>query len=421
MDTSLNDRYRARQQELMAQMEKGMALLQAGSMSQDPLLPDKNVAYLTGNTSQEAVLLLAPGGVKVDYFETMHTAEVGRGRVVHSILFVNIRTAAQVFIDGADDSAETIQATSGVDRVLGLDKLNETLNRNLMRESVLWLNTPGTPQLGKPLTAQQLFINQLRERFYWLEYRNIAPLVHKMRYVKDEYEIECLRQAFTIHAEVFTRIMGALKPGTNESLGQAIFEYEIRTRPRHVTVGMGNYDSSIIVGAGKNAVIGHYMANDQDIEDGDLVLIDAGVSYNGYFSDITSTFPANGTFSPRQRELYAIVLEAQKQAIAAMRPGVTEQAVHRAAYAVFEAHGLAQYGYGRCGHSVGLNIHDVYEYPDPPLEPGVVVVIEPFLMLPDEGIGIRLEVGVLITETGHEILPHPPQEIEAVEAACRRN
>ncbi len=175
MDISLNDRYRARQQKLMAQMEKGMALLQAGSMSQDPLLPDKNVAYLTGNTSQDAVLLLAPGGVKVDYFETMHTKEVGRGRVVHSILFVNIRTAAQVFIDGADDSAETIQATSGVDRVLGLDKLNETLNRNLMRESVLWLNTPGTPQLGKTLTTQQLFINQLRERFYWLEYRNIAP------------------------------------------------------------------------------------------------------------------------------------------------------------------------------------------------------------------------------------------------------
>lgn len=421
MDTSLSERYRARQQRLMAQMGEGIALLQAGGVTQDPLLYDKNVEYLTGITGHEAVLLLAPKGVRVDYFETLQGPELGRGRVVNSILFVNERTQAQTFIDGPGAGMENVKAAAGVDRVLSRNKLNETLNRNLMRESVLWLNTPGAPQLGKPLSEQHLFINELRERFYWLEYRNIAKCIHQMRFVKDEYEIECLRQAFAIHAEIFTKIMGALKPGTNEALGQAIFDYEVTTRPREVTAGLEKYDNAIIVAAGKNAMIGHYMANNQEIHDGDLVLIDAGVSYKGYYSDITSTFPANGTFTPRQREVYAIVLEAQKQAIAAMRPGVTEFEVHQAVYNVFKAHGLEQYGYGRCGHSVGLSIHDVYPMPDAPLEPGCVIVIEPFIMLPDEGIGIRLEVGVLITENGAELLPHPTQEIDEVEAACRRD
>lgn len=421
MDTSLSERYRARQQRLMAQMGEGIALIQAGGVTQDPLLYDKNVEYLTGITEHEAVLLLAPKGVRVDFFETLQGPELGRGRVVHSILFVSERTQAQTFIDGPTAGLDDVKTAAGVDRVLSLNKLNETLNRNLMREAVLWFNTPGAPQLGKPLSEQHLFINELRERFYWLEYRNIAKCIHQMRFVKDEYEIECLRQAFAIHAEIFTKIMSALKPGTNESLGQAIFDFEVTTRPREVSAGLEKYDNAIIIAAGKNAMIGHYMANNQAIHDGDLVLIDAGVSYKGYYSDITSTFPANGTFTPRQRELYAIVLEAQKQAIAAMRPGVTEFEVHQAAYNVFKAHGLEQDGYGRCGHSVGLSIHDVYPAPDVPLEPGCVIVIEPFLMLPEEGIGIRLEVGVLITENGAELLPHPPQEIDEVEAACRRD
>ncbi len=404
----------------MAQMDEGIALIQAGGVAQDPALPDKNVAYLTGVTDSEAVLLLAPQGVRVDYFETLQSREVGRGRVVRSILFAHVRSGAQAFLDGVGESLETLQTRSGVDRVMQLSQLPETLNRNLMRQQLFWGNSAGTPQLGKPVPTPHLLLKEIKERFYWLEWRNIAPLIHKMRFLKDAYEIECLRQAFTIHAEIFTKLMGALRPGINESLGQAIFEYEVTTRPQHITLGMGNYDSSIIVAAGKNAVIGHYMDNNQLIQDGDLVLLDAGVCYHGYYSDISSTFPANGKFTPRQRELYAIVLAAQKAAIAAMRPGITEYELHQIVYDVFAAHGLGKYSYGRCGHSVGLNIHDVYEYPDPPLEPGVVLVIEPFLMLPDEGIGIRLECGILITEDGHEVLPHPPQELEAVEAACRR-
>jgi Xaa-Pro aminopeptidase len=168
------------------------------------------------------------------------------------------------------------------------------------------------------------------------------------------------------------------------------------------------------------------MDNNQVIQDGDLVLIDAcGIDYQGYFSDITRTFPAHGRFTPRQRELYEIVLEAQKIAIATMKPGSTAQDAHRAVYEHFKAHGLETYGFGMCGHPVGLNVHDANGAAswdrDQPFEPGVVIVIEPFLAIPEEGIGIRIEDGVLITEDGHEMMPGPAKEVDEVELLCRRD
>jgi Xaa-Pro aminopeptidase len=292
------------------------------------------------------------------------------------------------------------------------------LSNVLMRADTVWLNTPGSPGLnGK--TAESLQMQNLRERFYWLNFKNIAETIHDMRWVKEDYEIEWRRRAFEIHSEIYREIMRTLKPGDNESLGQAIFEYELRKRPKEVTLGLDMYDNSIIVGAGPNGAIGHYMDNNQEIKDGDLVLVDAGVQVNGYSSDITTTFPANGRFSPRQKELYSIVLEAQKRAIATMRPGSSQLDAHKAVYDTFDEHGLAHNGYGTCGHPVGLNIHDATRNGDQPLQPGCVLVIEPFLMLPDEGIGIRIESGVLITEDGHELLPDAPKEIEEIEAVCQ--
>ncbi len=215
--------------------------------------------------------------------------------------------------------------------------------------------------------------------------------------------------------------MKSLKPGTNEALGQAIFEYEVTMRGSDVTLCLDDYEASIIVATGANAATGHYMANNQKIADGDLVLLDAGVAYKGYCSDISSTFPANGRFTPRQKDLYAAVLEAQKRAIATMWPGATQRDAHKAVYDVFAAHDLAQYGYGTAGHPVGLNIHDTVTDVDRPLEAGVVLVIEPWLSMPDEGIGIRIESGVLVTEDGPELLPEPPKEIEELEAICQRS
>ena len=412
-------RYTNRRKRLAEQIGDGIALINSAGVAPDPLLYDKNLFYLTGINDKNAYLILAPGGIQVDYWATQKGPEVGRGRSVTEVLFVDERDERERFMDGEGLTFDRIRQSSGISAVFPLDRLDLLLSQTLMTAETLWLNTPGKPGLTGNWD-EPLKLKNLRQRFYWLNFKNIAETIHDMRWVKDQYEIDCLRKAFQIHADIYTKIMKTLKPGDNESLGQAIFEYEINIQPKEVTLGLDMYANSIIVAAGANAAIAHYMDNNQEIKDGDLVLVDAGVLYNGYSSDITSTFPANGRFSPRQRELYAIVLEAQKRAIATMRPGSTQFDAHKAVYDTFDEYGLAKYGYGTCGHPVGLNIHDATRKRDQPLQPGTVLVIEPFLVIPEEEIGIRIESGVLITEDSHEILPEPPKEIEEVEAVCQR-
>jgi Xaa-Pro aminopeptidase len=407
----------------MTQIDEGIALISSPGVTVDPTLWDKNLFYLTGLSSRDAVLLLAPRGVRVDWWETRTGPQVGRGQKVREILFVEESSDFARVLEGERPSLEAIRQAAGVDRVYGLSRLNDILADALMSEEVLWVNLPARPDLNQPPPATVALLNAIRERFVWIRFRNLAPMIHAMRRVKDSYEVECLRRAFQIHTEVFEKIMRALKPGVNESLGAAMWDYETAIRGSEVSgKSLDLSPASIIVAAGKNAATAHYIANNQEIQDGDLVLIDAGLVYDGYASDITRTFPANGRFTPRQRQLYAIVLEAQKEAIATMKPGSTQMVAHQAVYEHFKKHNLERYGFGVYGHAVGLNIHDANGATrmdrDHPFEPGVVIVIEPFLSIPEEGIGIRIEDGVLITETGHELLAGPPRETDEVERLC---
>lgn len=425
-EPSLTERYRQRRKRLLESIGAGVVLVDSSGVSPDSFLWDKNLYYLTGISDKNAYLLIVPDGVRVEHAETRGGPELYQGRLVHEIMFVEERSPQAAFMDGPGPTLESIHETSGVDRVYPIGQMNAILQRALMGAETLWLNTPATPAIDQPLTPHLDFVNRLRERFYWLNFRNVATPIHLLRFVKDEYEINSLRQAFEIQCSIFQDIMRALEPGTNESLGQAMFDYEVQIAPENVSHGMGNdlYEASIIVGSGKNSAIPHYVNNNKEIQDGDLVLIDSGVAVNGYTSDITRTFPANGKFTPRQRELYEMVLEAENAAIATMRPGSTMREAHQAVYDTFKKYGVEQFSYGNCGHPVGLNIHDpngrYADDRDQPFVPGVVIVIEPFLMLPDEGIGIRIEDGVLITETGHEVLSGPPREVAEVEALCRR-
>ena len=416
IQSSLADMYKGRRQRLASQIDTGIALINSAGVAPDPSLFDKNLRYLTGLDSKKAALVLAPRGVTVDRWETRTGPEVGRGRKVTELLFVERLSEKDVFMDGAGFSKDELREKTGIEAIYDLSNMDEILSNALMKEERLWLNTPGNPRLGAPLPAEITAINQIRERYYWLQFRNIAPRIHDMRWVKEPYEIDCLRKAFAFHTTVFEKVIRRLKPGVNESVGQAIFEAEVRQTAGQYTFGLDLYTSSIIVASGKNTAVGHYMANDQEIKDGDLVLIDSGIAYDGYFSDISVTFPANGRFTPRQRELYSRVLEAQNIAIETMKPGASQLESHKAVYDHFDKYGLAQYNYGTCGHPVGLSIHDATGDTDKPYEPGVVIVIEPFLVIPDEGIGIRIESGVVITEDEPELLPCPPRDIEALEA-----
>jgi len=423
-DQEIANMYRKRRMRLLERMGEGIAFITTSYGSPNVLLYDKNLKYLIGKIPNDAVLLMAPKGIVIDIFETLHSPKVGRGRKVQEVLFVRDLHKIEKIMDGEGHSISNLQKESGVEAVKILKDLNSVLKNNLVNENILWVNVANPPNLDKPLTPNLIKINQIRDRFSWLQIKNCAPLIHNMRWVKEPIEIEYLRNAFRIHSEIFTKIMQTLKPGENESLGKAIYDYEIAIRPPKKVRGdwQDRYVANIVVAAGKNSAIAHYLDNNQVIQDGDLILIDGGVEYNGYCSDITRTFPANGKFTDRQKELYQIVLEAQKAAISVMKPGATQRDAHYAAYEVFKKYNLDKYGYGPCGHSVGLNIHDATGWwvEENTFEPGVVVVIEPFIAISEENIGIRIEDGVLITENGAEVLPGPVKEIEDIEALCKR-
>jgi Xaa-Pro aminopeptidase len=270
-------------------------------------------------------------------------------------------------------------------------------------------------------------------------------LLHEMRLKKGQDEIDVMRRAAVITREAHLAAMRAARPGR--------FEYEVEAELLRTFRAHGSerpaYGS--IVGAGPNATILHYRKNDRRLEEGDLLLIDAGAEFGYYASDVTRTFPVSGTFSPPQRAVYELVLKAQRAAIAAVRPGATIEGVHEETVSVL-VDGLLELGLlsgdkqqiveqgdykkfymHRTSHWLGMDVHDVGRYHQAgaprPLEPGFVLTVEPGLYISPNaevdpafrGIGIRIEDDILVTSEGHENLtfdiPKAVPELEAILAA----
>ena len=261
--------------------------------------------------------------------------------------------------------------------------------------------------------------------------RDIRSNIEDLRQIKSPGEIAFLTQAIELSLDAHLAAMRMMRPG--------LHEYEIAAKMVEVHA-MGGSEAegyAPIVGAGPNSTALHYDKLSRKIEDGDIVVLDVGAQYSGYSADITRTLPANGKFTPRQREIYEIVLGAQNAALAAIKPGMDycqrgSKSVHKIAYDYINSHGkdlhgksLGQYFIHGLGHDIGLDVHDPGEYCKP-LQPGMVVTVEPGIYIPEENLGVRIEDDILITETGYkflsERLPRNPDEIEKImaEAAAQR-
>jgi Xaa-Pro aminopeptidase len=272
-----------------------------------------------------------------------------------------------------------------------------------------------------------------------------AGVLHAMRAIKGESEIAQMRRAAEITRDAHLAAMSLTRPG--------MFEFEIEARVREVFRKNGSERPAYlpIVGSGPNATIIHYRANKRRVEEGDLVLLDAGCELDLYASDVTRTFPASGVFSAAQRKIYDIVLEAQLTAIEAVKPGATLEEIHAAAARVI-AGGLLKLGLlegslekiledqssrpffmHRTSHWLGMDVHDVGAYfvggKPRPLEPGMVLTVEPGIYIradndkvPSEyrGIGVRIEDDILVTEAGsRDLTADIPKQPGDVERACR--
>ena len=234
-----------------------------------------------------------------------------------------------------------------------------------------------------------------------------------LRQVKSPTEIALLEKAIQITLKAQEAAARTVAPGVMEYEVEAALEYEFRRN------GAERPGFPSIVGSGPLSTILHYDKSERRMQAGDVVVIDIGAQYGGYCADATRTYPVSGKFSSRQREIYQIVLDAQKAAIAKIKPGVRISDLHQAAMGYIRSKGYEKYFVHGTSHHIGLEVHDVGD-PSRPLEPNMVITIEPGIYIPEEQFGIRIEDDVLVTPNGYRVLSALPKEIAEIEALVKR-
>ena len=423
-----------RRKNLMGMMDKHTIAIIPGARevtrSRDteyPFRQNSDLFYLTGFEEPDAVLVLVPGR--------------RQGQVV---LFCRERDPDMELWNGYRLGPEGAVAYLGVDDAFPIDDLDEILPGLI----------EGTQRIYYSMGHDDVFdqrvmgwVNQIRKLVRTgaappADFTDLAFLLHEQRLIKSAAEVRVMRKAGEISAAAHVRAMQECQPGR--------YEYHLEAAIQHTFAEHGArfpaYNS--IVGSGANACVLHYTENASKMRAGDLVLIDAGCEYQGYAADITRTFPVSGQFTTEQRAIYDVVLEAQRAAIAKVRPGNTWNQPHDATVRVI-TRGLIKLGLlrgkerelikseayrefymHRAGHWLGLDVHDVGEYRVDgrwrQLEPGMVLTIEPGIYIAADntkvpkrwrGIGVRIEDDVVVTEQGCDVLTGDvPKRADKIEA-----
>jgi Xaa-Pro aminopeptidase len=243
--------------------------------------------------------------------------------------------------------------------------------------------------------------------------QNAANIISNLRLRKSQTELALLEKTINITLKGHEAAARTIKPGVWEYQVEAVLESEFRW------AGAERPAFPSIVGSGPNSTVLHYDASTRQMQAGDLVVVDIGSEYGGYAGDVTRTYPVSGKFTPRQREIYQIVLDAQKLALAQVKPGATIRDVHQAAFNHIRSKGYAgEFPHGT-SHHLGLYVHDPGDQRRP-LEPGMVITVEPGIYLEKEQLGVRIEDDVVVTETGYRMLSNFPREAAEIEALMAR-
>jgi Xaa-Pro aminopeptidase len=412
--------YRQRRQSLAAVHADGVVLLfgyteQENQFTRSPFRQENNFYYLSGwNEPGAAMCLLGEG----------------HGRPYREVLFLPARDASHEAWTGRRTGADDVDAPSksGFGEVRVLDELPAMVSAALeQRRRVYTLmprDPPGYEQPPEPDRSVRL--DELAPGYPKV---NLRESLEAMRGIKSENEIRLIRKAADASVAAHRAAWGRIMPG--------VYEYQIAATMLGVMMDLGCLRPAYtpIIGSGANSTVLHYSESTRRLRPGELVVIDVGGEYGHYAADITRTVPVNGTFTPRQREIYEIVAGAQKAALDAVRPGMLlgghgEKSLAEIVRNYFNSHGhdrdgkpLGRYFNHGLGHHVGLEVHDPGDAGEP-LQPGMVVTIEPGLYLPDEDLGVRIEDMVLITKEGTEVLsrdlPKDPGEIERLMRAAQR-
>ncbi len=285
------------------------------------------------------------------------------------------------------------------------------MNRIIAKRRRLVCLHPFSPHT-QPISPDLALFRRIAERTVGTVIDEQVGLLAALRSVKSPAELKIMQRAINATADGFTAAMQTLKPGVNEREVQRAIE------DAFIRAGASGSAYNAIVGSGVQGTVLHYMANDATAEAGDLMVIDAGARFNNYAADITRTLPVSGRFTKEQKEMYTLVLRAQRASIAAVKPGAKMSDVNEATRAVFEKAGVIDAYLHGIGHHLGLEVHDAD--PAAKLKPGNVVTIEPGLYFKDRAMGIRIEDDLLVTKAGRRNLStRIPKTIDEIEAAMR--
>ena len=383
---------------------------------------EESFYYLTGHNEEGAGMILLPAS----------SSDASMLAGAREILFLPAKDSQKEKWNGLrmSPSDPGIEARTGFATVKPFGEMRATVEKLSKAFPNFYTILPYERELGGYPHEKEV-VDWLGVAASQTKLKDIRASINTQRAVKSPGEIAFLREAIDLSDEAQLEAMKMMRPG--------LYEYQVAAKMVEVHA-MGGSEAegyAPIVGAGPNSTALHYDKLSRKIEDGDIVVIDVGAQYAGYSADITRTLPANGKFTPRQREIYDIVLGAQNAAMAALKPGMNlcskgAKSVYRISFDYIDSHGkdlhgksLGQYYIHGLGHNIGLDVHDPGDYCKP-LEPGMVVTMEPGIYIPDEKLGVRIEDDVLITDTGYRLLserlPRDPAEIEKImaEAAKQR-
>ena len=375
--------------------------------------------YLTGIRQEETILVLAPTAFDENLRE---------------VLFLREATEHSRIWEGHKYSKEEATKISGIRTVKWLSEFSAVFHQMMCEAEHVYLNSNEHYRAHVEVeTRDARFVRDCQERYPLHEYHRLARLMHQLRVIKTQPEIDLIREASRITDQGFRRVLKFVRPGVNEVEIEAEFAHEfIRNR--------AGFAYLPIIAAGPNNCVLHYNQNDQPCKAGQLVLLDVAAGYGNYMSDLTRTIPVNGRFTRRQKQVYNAVLRVFRQLVKGMVPGKTIGDLRQEAEALTAEEcvdlgllkasqvrkpdplnpAVRQYFMHGVAHPIGLDVHDVLSVRDK-IQPGWVLTCEPAVYIAEEGFGIRLENTILITESGQDdLMADIPIEADEIEAQMAR-
>jgi Xaa-Pro aminopeptidase len=385
-----------------------------------PFSQQTDLFYLSGIDQEESTLVLFPDAKEEKHREVLLLRE----------------TSDQIALwEGKKYTKDEAAAASGVKTVCWGAEFDSVFRPLVLQAERVYLNANEHLRAATLVeTRDARFGKWCREAFPLHRYERLAPIMHRLRAVKSPIEVELIRQAAGITGRAFRRLLGFIRPG--------VWEYEIEAEIWHEFLRARSRGPAFqtIVASGVDSCTLHYVQNDKQCRDGDLVLIDFGAEYANYAGDLTRTVPVNGRFTPRQRAVYDAVLRVQKAAIQMLRPGNTLETYTAEVGRLMEAEliGLGlldaekvkaqpkeqplykKYFPHGTSHHLGLDVHD-YGDKFRPFEAGMVFTCEPGIYVREEGIGVRIENDILVTDRDPvDLMADIPREADEIEALMRR-